>query len=97
MPARLALASLPGGAQVPEPPLPAAVQWTAPQECPDAAVVRAKISRRLGRALAGGEAAPVPGRDPPGDAPSCEDMSPRPRRAPPGRGDGSAAGAETRG
>jgi hypothetical protein len=56
MPARFALASLVCGAQVPEPPLPAAVQWTAPQECPDAEFVRAKISRRLGRGLAEGEA-----------------------------------------
>lgn len=54
--ARLALASLLGAAQVPEPPAPAAVQWTAPQECPDAAFVRTKISRRLGRPLADGEA-----------------------------------------
>ena len=56
MSARLALASLLGAAQVPEPPPAAAVQWTAPQECPDAAFVRTKISRRLGRPLAEGEA-----------------------------------------
>ncbi|MBA3547712.1 MAG: hypothetical protein H0T76_14600 [Nannocystis sp.] len=56
MSARLALASLLGAAQVPEPPAPAAVQWTAPPECPDAAFVRTTISRRLGRPLAEGEA-----------------------------------------
>lgn len=52
--ARVALASLLWGAQVPEPPPP--VQWTAPVECPDAEAVRGKIDRRLGRALVAGEA-----------------------------------------
>lgn len=56
MSARLGLASLLWGAQVPEPPPPAAVQWTAPAECPDAEAVRVKIDRRLGRALDPGEA-----------------------------------------
>lgn len=52
----VALASLLWGAQVPEPPPPVAVQWTAPAECPDAEAVRGKIDRRLGRALDAGEA-----------------------------------------
>jgi hypothetical protein len=52
----VALASLLWGAQVPEPPPPVAVQWTAPAECPDAEAVRGKIGRRLGRALDAGEA-----------------------------------------
>ena len=52
----VALVALLWGAQVPEPPPPVAVQWTAPAECPDAEAVRGKIDRRLGRALDAGEA-----------------------------------------
>jgi len=56
MAACFALASLLAAAQVPEPPPAAALQWTAPRECPDAAALQTRISRRLGRPLADGEA-----------------------------------------
>lgn len=39
-------------AQVPEPPSPPAISWSAPSACPDADALTAAISRRLGRPLA---------------------------------------------